>query len=108
MAAAANPTTETMMHQAPLSAIAAAILLAVAGCSGDRADQGLGPACAGGLEAGYDELGRAEADGLSGSVKWSKAASLLAAAKVQEQFGEYQNCVIKVREARGFLREIRG
>ncbi|MCL5776431.1 hypothetical protein M1105_05440 [Limibaculum sp. FT325] len=77
-----------------------------AGCSGDRADVGLGPACAGGLEAGYRELNQAEASGLSGSVKWSKAASLLGAAKVQEQFGEYQNCVIKVREARAFLREI--
>ncbi|MBK0400867.1 hypothetical protein H0I76_16830 [Limibaculum sp. M0105] len=79
---------------------------ALLGCSGDSADYGLGPACAGGLEAGYRELNQAEADGLSGSVKWSKAASLLAAAKVQEQFGEYQNCVIKVREARAFLREI--
>ncbi len=42
------------------------------------------------------------------SVRWTKAASLIGAARVQETFGEYQNCVIKVRDARGYLRELRG
>jgi len=88
-------------------AASATLVAVLAGCTGDPADFGLGPACAGGLEQGYRELEQAKADGLGDSVKWSKAASLLGAAKVQEQFGEYQNCVIKVREARAFLREIR-
>ena len=55
---------------------------------------------------GSAAAGQPEARGLTGSVQWTKAASLLAAAKVQQQFEEYQNCVIKVREARGYLREI--
>lgn len=76
------------------------------GCSQDRGDIGLGPTCAAELEAGYRELNRAEADGLSGTVRWTKAASLLAAAKVQEQFEEYQNCVLKARKAQQYLGEM--
>jgi hypothetical protein len=45
-----------------------------------------------------------EANGLSGTVAWSKAATLLGAAKIQQQFEEYQNCVIKVQKARAYLR----
>jgi hypothetical protein len=81
-----------------------AIMTILSGCTQDRGDIGLGPACADGLDAGYRELNQAEADGLSSSVAWSKAATLLAAAKVQQQFEEYQNCVIKVRDARAYLR----
>lgn len=76
----------------------------LAGCTQDRGDIGRGGECAAGLDAGYRELNHAEASGLSGTVAWSKAATLLAAAKVQQQFEEYQNCVIKVRKAREYLR----
>lgn len=89
-------------------ALGLATLLLVAGCTQDSGDRGLGPSCEHGLDAAYRELDRAKVDGLSGSVKWSKAASLLAAAKVQEQFEEYENCVLKVRKARSYLSDIRG
>jgi len=80
------------------------LIFILAGCTQDRGDVGLGPQCAAGLDAGYRELNHAEANGLSGSVAWSKAASLLAAAKVQQQFEEYGNCVVKVNKARAYLR----
>jgi len=96
------------MSATKFTAACAATILLRAGCSQEAGDRGLGQACAAGLDAGYRELNRAEADGLSGTVKWSKAASLLAAAKVQEQFEEYQNCVQKVGKARRYLSEIRG
>jgi hypothetical protein len=86
----------------------AAALILVAACSQDRGDIGLGPSCANGLDSAYRELNQAKVDGLSGSVNWGKAASLLSAAKVQQQFEEYENCVIKVRHARRYLSEIRG
>jgi len=83
------------------------ILMSVlAGCTGDPADRGLGPSCAAGLEAAKNELGKAKAAGFSDSVNWGKAASLISAAKIQQQFSEYQNCVVKTREARRLLREI--
>jgi hypothetical protein len=85
----------------------ALMILILAGCSQDRGDVGLRNQCSAGLDAGYRELNRAEADGFSGALTWSKAASLLSVAKVQEQFEEYQNCVLKVQKARRYLREIR-
>lgn len=75
----------------------------LAGCTQDRGDIGLSGQCADGLDAGYRELNHAEANGLSGTVAWSKAAALLGAAKVQQQFEEYQNCVLKTRRAREYL-----
>jgi hypothetical protein len=77
--------------------------LVLAGCSQDSGDIGRGHQCAANLDAGYRELNRAEADGLSGTVAWTKAASLLAAAKVQQQFEEYGNCVAKAQKARRYL-----
>ena len=82
------------------------LMSALAGCAGDPADRGLGPSCAAGLEAANNELGKAKAAGFSNSVNWGKAASLISAAKIQQQFSEYQNCVVKTREARRLLREI--
>ena len=83
-----------------------ALTAALLGACGDRADQGLGPACAAGLDAANRELGAAKAAGLHESVNWGKAASLISAAKVQQQFSEYQNCVIKTKHAQRLLREI--
>lgn len=89
----------------PLVSVALTLAL-IGGCTGDPADRGLGPACAAGLESANSALGKAKAAGLADSVSYGKAASLIGAAKVQQQFSEYQNCVIKTREARRLLREI--
>lgn len=87
--------------------IAAVFLtLGLAACAGDAADRGLGPSCASGLSAATKELKAAKAAGFGDSVEWGKAASLISAAKVQEQFGEYQNCVQKTRDARRFIAKI--
>jgi hypothetical protein len=95
-----NPMTKRAIP----AAIAAALLLAA--CTGDPADRGLGPSCASGLDAANRDLGTAKAAGLADSINWGKAASLISAAKVQQQFSEYQNCVIKTKEARRLLAEI--
>ncbi len=76
-------------------------------CTGEPGEASLGPACAGGLAMAERELEVARADGFGESVKWTQAASLIGAARIQEGFGEYQNCVVKVRDARAFLREVR-
>ena len=85
---------------------AALMTLALAACAGDRADRGLGPSRASGLSAATKELKAAKAAGFSDTVEWGKAASLISAAKIQEQFGEYQNCVQKTRDARRFIAKI--
>jgi hypothetical protein len=55
------------------------------------------------LSMAYAELDRARANGFDGTVEWTKAAGLLTAAKIQQQFGKYPNCIDKVRRARYYI-----
>lgn len=80
-----------------------ASILLLAGCSG-RADPGQAQACHNGIDQAYKEFKQAEADGFGGAVDMTKAASLLSAAKVQEQFEKYPNCIDKVQRARHYIR----
>jgi hypothetical protein len=77
-----------------------------AGCTGNPggpvADQ-----CSRGLSAAYRELNTAKVRGLDSTVEWSKAASLLTAAKIQYEFEHYPNCVEKVKRANVYLARIR-
>lgn len=63
----------------------------------------LADACANGLDQAFAELHDAKAKGFSGSVSWIKAAGLLSAAKVQQEFEKYPNCIDKVRRARRYI-----
>ena len=67
----------------------------------------LAQACASGLDQAFTELDDAKAKGFSGTVSWVKAASLLSAAKVQQQFEKYPNCIDKVKRAREYIRMAR-
>jgi hypothetical protein len=60
--------------------------------------------CKRGLETAYKELDFAKAKGFGGTVEYTKAASLLTAAKVQYEFGKYPNCIDKVKRARAYIR----
>ncbi len=63
-------------------------------------DRGLGPACESTLSAAERELGAAKANSIGRAIDWAKAATLIAAARTQQQFNEFQNCLIKARSAR--------
>ena len=86
--------------------ISAALCVSLGACarmpSGSQAT-----ACANGLDRAFAELGDAKADGFSGTVSWVKAGSLLSAAKVQQQFEKYPNCIEKVHRAREYIRMAR-
>ena len=84
-----------------LFAVAAASLLA--GCM-DRADVGLGPACESNLVAAERALSHAKANRIGEAIDWAKAATLIGAARTQQQFSEYQNCYLKAKKAREILR----
>lgn len=60
--------------------------------------------CRNGLSKAYDELDYAKVKGFDGTVEYSKAASLLGAAKIQEEFGKYPNCIDKVQRAREYIK----
>ncbi len=75
----------------------------LAACSGAPKNIKIAGQCERGLKAAYEELDFAKAKGLGGTVDWTKAASLLSAASIQQEFGKYPNCVDKVRRARYYI-----
>ena len=81
-------------------------LLLVA-CSG-KASPAQAKACQNGISQTYAELERAKADGFGEAVAITKAASLLSAAKIQQQFEKYPNCIDKTERARYYIGQARG
>lgn len=81
-------------------------LLAVTltGCAGKTVYR---DTCANQLDAAWKELSIAEAEGFAGTVSYSKALSLLTAAKTQQQFEAYEGCTSKAERARFYIRESR-
>lgn len=80
--------------------------LVVAGCTG-RSGGEMAERCSRGLATANGELQAAKVRGLGGTANWTKAASLLTAAKIQYEFEHYPNCVDKVRRARFYLARLR-
>ena len=90
----------------PILLVSAAVLALASGCAGNPMGS-LAAQCDNGLKAGYRELNFAKANGLDGTVEYTKAASLLGAAKIQSEFGKYPNCIDKVNRARAYIRKSR-
>lgn len=59
--------------------------------------------CNYGIDLAYRELDYSASKGLNGTISWMKAASLLTAAKTQQQFEKYPNCIDKVQRARFYI-----
>ncbi|WP_462383270.1 hypothetical protein [Pseudomonas sp. Marseille-QA0892] len=88
-----------------MRALIALVSMAVlAGCAGKTAYR---DNCAAELDAGWKEQSLAEAEGFAGTVSYSKAITLLSAAKTQQQFEGFQGCVNKAKRARFYLKESR-
>ena len=77
------------------------IALALAGCAGKTAYR---DSCGSQLDAAWRELDLAKAEGFAGTVSYSKALSLLTAAKTQQHF---EGCSKKAEKARFYIRESR-
>lgn len=80
------------------------VALALAGCAGKTAYR---ESCGSQLDAAWRELDLAKAEGFAGTVSYSKALSLLTAAKTQQQFEGFQGCTEKAEKARFYIRESR-
>ncbi|WP_321325906.1 hypothetical protein [Thiomicrorhabdus sp.] len=78
-------------------------IMMVAGCAGNP-NSSLAKQCSDGLNIAYQELDYAKTKGFSGTVEYTKAASLLGAAKIQKEFGKYPNCIDKVERARAYIK----
>lgn len=77
--------------------------LLMAGCASNP-NSSLALQCENGLKTAYQELDYAKTNGFDGTVEYTKAAGLLSAAKIQQQFGKYPNCIDKVNRAREFIK----
>ncbi|GIZ11914.1 hypothetical protein [Pseudomonas sp. NCCP-436] len=80
------------------------LAVALSGCAGKTLYR---ETCANQLDAAWKELSIAEAEGFAGTVSYSKALSLLTAAKTQQQFEAYEGCTSKSERARFYIRESR-
>ena len=83
------------------------ILLPIALLAGCSATSSYRASCANQLDAAWQELDLAKAEGFAGTVSYSKAASLMTAAKTQQQFEAYRGCTDKSEKARFYIRESR-
>ena len=63
--------------------------------------------CATQLELAWQELSLAEAEGFAGTVSYSKALSLLTAAKTMQAVENFDNCYNHARDARYYISESR-
>ena len=79
-------------------------LMLTAGCM-EPSDRGLGPTCQAELVSAEADLANARANSIGKAFHWSRAGALIAAARTQQQFSEYENCVIKARNARTILKQ---
>lgn len=80
-----------------------AFTLFVVGCAANP-NSNQAQQCAGGLSTAYQELDYADTNGFSGTVEYTKAASLLGAAKIQQGFGKYPNCIDKAQRAGAYIK----
>ena len=86
--------------------VLSALVVTIAGCAGNP-NSPIAKQCENGLSVAYEELDFAKSKGFGGTVEYTKAASLLGAAKIQSEFGKYPNCIDKVNRARAYIKKSR-
>lgn len=87
-----------------LSVIAVVAALGLAGCAAKSAGRGQ---CDSQLSAAWKELDIAKAEGFAGSVSYTKALSLITAAKGQQTVEAYEGCIHNAEKARYYIAESR-
>ena len=60
--------------------------------------------CLSSLKEAKKELNFAKTQGFSGTVEYTKAATLITGASIQYEFGKYPNCIDKAKRARHFIK----
>ncbi len=95
------------MNRPPVEVLIASCLLfpLFSTCAGAPPNRQLANQCEQGLYSAFQELDQAKAKGFGGTVSWTKAATLLVRAKIQEQFEKFLNGIEKVKRARFYIQE---
>lgn len=79
-------------------------VLLVTGCAGARKGMSADH-CRSAIDTAYKELSFAKSEGFSGTVNYTKAASLLTVAKTNQTFESYNACVENAEKARYYILE---
>ena len=79
------------------------VIFLMAGCQTNPSSV-MAQQCNQGLKIANEELNFAKTKGFSGTVEYTKAATLLTGASIQYEFGKYPNCIDKVKRARWFIK----
>ena len=87
-----------------LSALAI-LALFLAGCAGGP--KAYRENCARELDAAWNELSIARAEGFAGTVSYTKALSLITTARTQQTVENFDNCYRNADKARFYIRESR-
>lgn len=77
-------------------------VISISGCAAVQSTH-LAYRCNSNISTVSAELEKAKKDGYSHSISWSRAASLIAAAKIQQQTEEFPNCINKAAQARYYI-----
>lgn len=77
-------------------------LTSLTACTGKTNYKG---ACMSELDAAWSELSIAKTEGFSGSVSYTKALSLITAAKTMQTVENFDNCYNNAKTARFYIRE---
>lgn len=84
--------------------IALCTLVFIAGCAGKTQFRS---ACANETKTAWAELDIAKTDGFAGTVSYTKAFSLLTAARTMQAVENFDNCYRHAKDARFYIRESR-
>jgi hypothetical protein len=80
------------------------LTLVLAACAGKTQFRS---ACDKEIEAAWSELSIAKADGFSGTVSYTKAFSLITAARTMQAVENFDTCYNNAKDARFYIRESR-
>ncbi len=78
-------------------------IFVVAGCQTNPSSESARQ-CWEGIKLAKQELNFAKTQGFSGTVEYTKAATLITGASIQYEFGKYPNCIGKIKRARQFIK----
>lgn len=81
-----------------------ALITSLSACAGKTQFRS---ACDKEIEAAWSELSIAKADGFSGTVSYTKALSLITAARAKQAVENFDGCYNSAKDARFYIRESR-
>lgn len=92
------------LHKFLITSFMGACIISMTACAGKTQYRN---ACATEVETAWSELSIAKADGFSGTVSYTKALSLITAARTMQAVENFDNCYNNAKDARFYIRESR-